>query len=322
MLDISSKSMLRTVLGSCAFLALACTSGGGTVGGTGGRGAGTGGQTSSTGGSSSSGGSPGSGGSASGGAPGSGGSSTGGSGSGGMGTGGAATGGSSGSGGDPGGSGGEGTGGRTGIGGGAGGGGMAGRGSGGAGGNTGNGGNTPADGGVGDVVIHDGSVTTDGGAFVRGGWTATYTCTGTCPAQSAADTADVATTNAFDGNLGTRWSTGQYQSSTALKSKFPLYFTVDMKDVMNVSKLTMHPGTKDAFDAPGTIDVFLSIDGVNFGSAVVTAHKPPSAGGTDTITFTQTPARYIQLKATMTLQQVTPSAGDRYWAIGEMNVYP
>ena len=35
-----------------------------------------------------------------------------------------------------------------------------------------------------------------------------------------------------------------------------------------------------------------------------------------------TVARYIQLKATMTIKQVNNSLGDRYWAIGEMNVYP
>ena len=60
-----------------------------------------------------------------------------------------------------------------------------------------------------------------GGAFVRTAWTATYTCTGTCPAQGSADTADADTKRAFDGNRGTRWSTGQYQQTTALMTKFP-----------------------------------------------------------------------------------------------------
>ena len=44
----------------------------------------------------------------------------------------------------------------------------------------------------------------------------------------------------------------------------------------------------------------------------------PDAGGEPQ----QTPARYIQLKATMTIKQVMMSLADRYWAIGEMNVYP
>ena len=59
----------------------------------------------------------------------------------------------------------------------------------------------------GGVAVQDGA-TMSGGAFVRTAWTATYTCTGTCPAQGAADTADADTKRAFDGNRGTRWSTG------------------------------------------------------------------------------------------------------------------
>ena len=163
-----------------------------------------------------------------------------------------------------------------------------------------------------------------GGAFVRTAWTATYTCTGTCPAQGPSDTADADTKRAFDGNRGTRWSTGQYQQSAALMTKFPLYFTVDMKQVVNVSRITLDAGTQDTYDAPGQMDVLLSEDGTNY-TTVVAAHKPvsPSNGMTDTIMLPQqTPARYIQLKATMTIKQVNNALGDRYWAIGEMNVYP
>ena len=71
------------------------------------------------------------------------------------------------------------------------------------------------------------------------------------------------------------------------------------------------------------MDVLVSLDGTNY-TTIVAAHKPmsPTNGMTDTIMFTQTQARYIQLKATMTIKQVSPSLGDRYWAIGEMNVYP
>ena len=78
------------------------------------------------------------------------------------------------------------------------------------------------------------------------------------------------------------------------------------------------------YDAPGQMDVLLSEDGTNY-TTVVAAHKPvsPSNGMTDTIMLPQqTAARYIQLKATMTIKQVNNALGDRYWAIGEMNVYP
>jgi hypothetical protein len=96
-----------------------------------------------------------------------------------------------------------------------------------------------------------------------------------------------------------------------------------MKQVNDISRITLAAGTQDAFDAPGQMDVLGSLDGTNF-TTIVSAHKPtsPSAGDTDNITFTRTQARYIQLKATMTIKQVNAALGDRYWAIGEMNVYP
>jgi hypothetical protein len=241
---------------------------------------------------------------------------------------GGATGGRGGAGGSTAGGGAGGRGGQGGNGGRGGGGGTAG-GGGGGGGNGGRGGAAGGGGGSGsggsnaDGGVQDGA-TMSNGAFVRTAWTATYTCTGTCPAQGSADTADADTKRAFDGNRGTRWSTGQYQQSTALMSKFPLYFTVDLKEYVNVSRITLDAGTQDTYDAPGQMDVLVSMDGTTY-TTVVSAHKPvsPSNGMTDTIMLPQqTPARYIQLKATMTIKQVNSSLGDRYWAIGEMNVYP
>lgn len=237
-------------------------------------------------------------------------------------TGGAAGGSNGGRGGGSAGAGGAagGNGGRGGNGGGSGGRGGA---AGGAGGTTGTGGGN-VDGGSGDAVAVQDGATMTGGAFVRTAWTATYTCTGTCPAQGPADTADADTKRAFDGNRGTRWSTGQYQQSTALMPRFPLYFTVDMKQVVNVSRITLDAGTQDTYDAPGQMDVLLSNDGTNY-TTVVSAHRPvsPTNGMTDTIMLPQqTAARYIQLKATMTIKQVNNALADRYWAIGEMNVYP
>jgi hypothetical protein len=85
----------------------------------------------------------------------------------------------------------------------------------------------------------------------------------------------------------------------------------------------MDPGNQDHYDAPGQMDVLVSLDGVTY-TTIVSAHKPmtPSNGMPDDITFARTPARYIQLKATMTIKQVNNALGDRFWAIGEMNVYP
>jgi hypothetical protein len=169
---------------------------------------------------------------------------------------------------------------------------------------------------------------------VRTGWTATYTCTGTCLAGNG-DSPNDAPALAFDGNYQTRWSTDRFQQDfwNANPRQFPLYFTVDMKQVMEVSKVTMHPSCRDIFDAPGSIDVLVSTDGTTF-TSVVTNHKPAippngeacpptaTAVATDTVTFTTTPARYVQIKATQSLVNAHPTSGDKYWAIGEMNVYP
>ena len=108
-----------------------------------------------------------------------------------------------------------------------------------------------------------------------------------------------------------------------LMSVFPLYFTVDMKEVNVVSKITLAAGG-DPYDAPGEMDVLVSLDGSNF-TAVLPGHQPtsPSTGMTDTVMFPQpTPARFIQFKATKTIQQVNMKLADKFWAISEMNVYP
>jgi hypothetical protein len=215
------------------------------------------------------------------------------------------------------------TGGAGGIAGGGAGGAVAGGGAGGGIAGSGTGGKAGG-GGSGGMIAMGGS-----GSYVRTGWTAVYTCTGgACPPQGAADMDDVPT-NAFNGNYQNRWSTGVYQSALATQNRFPLYFTVDMKQVTNVSRITTHPGCQDIFDSPGTVEVFLSIDGQNFGTAVTamphTPAVPPNgeacppnatAVATDSITFPTTAARYIQLKATRR------TTSDRFWAIGELYVYP
>jgi F5/8 type C domain len=165
------------------------------------------------------------------------------------------------------------------------------------------------------------------GSYVRTGWTAEYTCTGAdCPAKNQADTGDIGT-NAFDGNFTSRWSTGVFQAALKQQNRFPLYFTVDLQKAVPVSKLTTHPGCKDIYDSPGTIEVLVSTDGTTFTTITPSPHTPavPSnescppkanAVATDTITFPTTCARYIRLKGT---QRTT---SDRYWAIGEMLVFP
>jgi hypothetical protein len=183
------------------------------------------------------------------------------------------------------------------------------------------------------VAVRDGAVDVSG-AYVRTGWLGAYTCTGTCLAPNGDSPQDMPPL-AFDGDFQTRWSTDRFQQDfvNARPTQFPLFFTVDMRQVMNVSKITMHPSCRDIFDAPGQLDVLLSLDGTTF-APIVTNHMPavPPAGercppqanavATDTITFPTTAARYIQLKATQSVVGAHPGSADRYWAIGEFNAFP
>ncbi len=226
-------------------------------------------------------------------------------------------------------------GGAPGMGGASGAGGTTQTGAGGTGGGTGSGVDAHADGtgSVDAVVAHDAAVGTNG-AYVRTGWTGAYTCTGTCLAGNGNAPNDMPP-NAFDNSFQTRWSTNRFQQDfwNANPRQFPLYFTVDMKQVVNVSKVTMHPGCADIFDAPGQLDVLTSVDGTTF-TPVATNHKPavppngeacpPTANAvaTDTVTFTTTATRFIQIKATQSLVNAHPGSADRYWAIGDFNAFP
>jgi len=204
--------------------------------------------------------------------------------------------------------------------------GGAGGASGGAGGAGGASGGAAGSGGAGGAAC--GTITkANDGSYTRTGWTAAYACMGgTCPAKNGADTGDV-DTNAFDNDYQTRWSTGVYQSALKNQGKFPLTFTVDMKMSAPISKLTTHPGCKDIFDSPGTIEVQVSTNGTDFTTVTASPHTPavppneacpPNASSvaTDTITFPTTCARYVRLIGT---QRTT---SDRYWAIGDMKIYP
>jgi hypothetical protein len=128
------------------------------------------------------------------------------------------------------------------------------------------------------------------GNLSRTGWTATASSTGGT---------DVAA-NVFDGNIATRWSAGVTQANGQ-------WFLVDMKANQTFKQLTL--------DADGTTDyphgyqVFVSTDGVNFGTAVATGTPTTSLV---TITFATQTARYIKVVQTGTATS--------WWSIYELNV--
>jgi len=169
------------------------------------------------------------------------------------------------------------------------------------------------------VSVHDGAVTA-GGAYVRTGWTA-VAMPDHVPANmtNPPSNESLATSNAFDGMNNTRWGTGVFQDTLT----FPLFFTVNMQNVMTISRITLYAGSQDTGDYPVQMDILVSTDGVNYTTAVA-AHRPmpPTNGamnGIDTININPPViGQWIQLKATMG----QPMTNRRWWAIGEMNVYP
>ena len=105
---------------------------------------------------------------------------------------------------------------------------------------------------------------------MRTGWTA-VAMPDHVPANmtNPPSTESLATGNAFDGMNNTRWGTGVFQDTLT----FPLYFTVNMQNVMTISRITLYAGSQDTGDYPVQMDILVSTDGVSFTPAV-TAHRP------------------------------------------------
>ena len=128
-------------------------------------------------------------------------------------------------------------------------------------------------------------------ALTRTGWIASGSATGDPPP------------NALDGNIGTRWSTSAGQAPNQ-------FFQVDMLAAKTFTQITLD-AAGSAQDYPRGYQVFVSNDGVNFGTAIATgAPTTPLV----TITFAAQTARYIKVVQTATL-------ASNWWSLYEFNVY-
>ncbi|HWZ87720.1 MAG TPA: malectin domain-containing carbohydrate-binding protein [Polyangiaceae bacterium] len=107
--------------------------------------------------------------------------------------------------------------------------------------------------------------------------------------------------NALDGNTATRWSTG-----TAMTNG--MYYQVDMKNAQSFDEISLTAG--GASDYPRGYQVFVSNDGVNFGSAIASG---TGAGVLVTVKFPAQNARFIKVVQTGTATS--------WWSISEFNVY-
>ncbi len=118
--------------------------------------------------------------------------------------------------------------------------------------------------------------------------------------HAAADTA----ANAVDGDLGTRWRTG-------IRAKSGDWFQVDLGSPKTVSQIVLDNTADKAFDSIAKYQVYVSDDGVNWGSAIANG-----SGDLGRVTISMAPrkAQYIRI--------VSSAASFFFrWSIGEINVY-
>ena len=146
--------------------------------------------------------------------------------------------------------------------------------------------------------IYELNVYTPGGgstvtALPRTGWTATGSSSVEAPAF------------ALDNNVNTRWSSNAAQVNGQ-------FFQVDMQTTKAFKQLTLDAAGAPA-DYPRGYQVFVSADGVSWGSAIATGAGSPT-NSVSTITFAPQSARFIKVVQTGT---VTPN----WWSLYEFNVY-
>jgi hypothetical protein len=136
-------------------------------------------------------------------------------------------------------------------------------------------------------------VTVVPGSLDRLGWVAT---------ASTAASGDPPS-NATDGDLSTRWSTGQQQANGQ-------WFQLDMAGTNTVTRIVLD-ATPSPGDYPRGYQVRLSLDGVNWSGPVA------SGAGTSpvtTIDFAPQSARFLRITQ-------TGSASGLWWSIHEANVF-
>jgi uncharacterized protein len=130
-----------------------------------------------------------------------------------------------------------------------------------------------------------------GSPLNRAGWTLT------------ASSAQQEVTNAIDGNIATRWSTGSAQVPG-------MYFQVDFGTPQTFSRIELAVDESQPFDYPRGYAVYASNDPANLG-------QPITSGVGQKLTSIEVPAttaRYVRIVQTGT-------EASRYWSIYELNVF-
>ncbi|MDO4562404.1 MAG: discoidin domain-containing protein [Clostridia bacterium] len=123
-------------------------------------------------------------------------------------------------------------------------------------------------------------------------------------AQASSTCSGYSTANALDGNANTRWVSGKDQAVGD-------YFTVDMKMVHKIYKLSFTGRTGDNPDYPADCDIYVSSDGTNWGGNIASVRN--NAAETIEVTFEPVEARYIKI--------VIAKAKKAWWDIRTLYVY-
>jgi F5/8 type C domain len=111
--------------------------------------------------------------------------------------------------------------------------------------------------------------------------------------------------NAFDGKLGTRWTTGRNQQGDE-------WFRVDLGAAMPVSQVIVDDTTHPV-DFPVKYELEVSTNDTTYTRVAMGA-----GAATTRIQFTQTSARYLRIKQT----GMTAAPAGSWWSIDELTVLP
>jgi hypothetical protein len=121
--------------------------------------------------------------------------------------------------------------------------------------------------------------------------------------QASANPGNGSARNAIDGSASTRWTTASPQVTSGQ------YFQVDMGVPRVFTQVTLDT-TGSASDYPRGFAVYVSADGVNWGTPIVTGS---GTGPVTTITFGWQTARFVRVAQT--------GSSSSSWSIYEFNVY-
>jgi hypothetical protein len=127
-------------------------------------------------------------------------------------------------------------------------------------------------------------------ALSRANWVASSSVAGSAPSA------------AIDGNLGTRWTTGEDMASG-------MWFEVNMQSAQTFNEITMD-SAGSANDYARGYSVYVSSDGATWGNPIATG---TGTAALITVTFPTQTAQYIQV--------VQTGAANYWWSIAEFNAY-